>query len=214
MIKAVLFDLDGTLADTAPDLGAALNRMRAARGLDAVPIDKIRPCASHGARGLLGLGFDVSPADDTYEALRDEFLDLYEHDLFNETQLFPGVAELLNSLEARGLPWGVVTNKAERFALPLLELMALTDRAACIIGGDTTGKTKPHPEPLLAASRRINVPPGDCIYVGDDRRDVEAALAAGMRSAVAKYGYLNGSDPLTWGATWLISRPTDLLTHI
>jgi phosphoglycolate phosphatase len=214
MIKAVLFDLDGTLADTAPDLGAALNRMRAARGLAAIPIDEIRPCASHGARGLLGLGFGVSPADDGYAALRDEFLDLYERDLFNETQLFPGTAELLNGLEARGLPWGVVTNKAERFALPLLELMALKDRAACIIGGDTTGKTKPHPEPLLAASHCIDVPCAECIYVGDDRRDVEAALAAGMLPAVAKYGYLNGSDPLTWGAQWLISRPTDLLAHI
>lgn len=214
MIKAVLFDLDGTLADTAPDLGAALNRMRIARGLDAVPLDEIRPCASHGARGLLGLGFSVSPADDGYEALRDEFLDLYERDLFNETQLFPGMAQLLDGIEVRGLPWGVVTNKAERFALPLLELMGLTKRAACIIGGDTTGKTKPHPEPLFAASRRIDVPSSDCVYVGDDRRDVEAALAAGMRSAVAKYGYLNGSDPLTWGATWLINRPTDLLAHI
>jgi phosphoglycolate phosphatase len=214
MIKAVLFDLDGTLADTAPDLGAALNRMRAERGLDAIPLDEIRPCASHGARGLLGLGFSISPADDNYEALRDEFLDLYERDLFNETQLFPGIPELLNTLETRGLPWGVVTNKAERFALPLLELMALKDRAACIIGGDTTGKTKPHPEPLFAASRRIDVSCADCVYVGDDRRDVEAAIAAGMRSAVAKYGYLNGSDPLTWGATWLISCPADLLAHI
>jgi 2-phosphoglycolate phosphatase len=174
MIQAVLFDLDGTFADTAPDLGFAVNQMRVARGLPPVPDEKTRPVTSSGARGLLGAGFGITPDHADYAAMRDEFLDLYEANLCRETRLFDGMAELVDTLEARGLAWGIVTNKAERFALPLMRLLGYSARAACVIGGDTTGKLKPHPEPLYAAASAIRVPPQHCVYVGDDTRDVQA----------------------------------------
>ncbi|MGH8660143.1 MAG: HAD-IA family hydrolase [Burkholderiales bacterium] len=211
MIKAILFDLDGTLADTAPDLTFALNRVRGARGLPPLPLAATRPYASQGARGLIGVGFDLHPGDPGYDALRDEFLSAYAENLCRETRLFAGMPELLDRLDARALPWGVVTNKAERFTLPLLDLLELRSRAACVIGGDTTGRIKPHPEPLLAASRAIALAPSACVYVGDDRRDVEAGQAAGMKTAVARWGYLNGLDPENWNADWMIERPQDLL---
>lgn len=211
MIKAVLFDLDGTFADTAPDLGYALNRMREARRLAPLPIAAIRPVASLGARGLLGAGFRITPEHPDYQSMRDEFLQFYEQNLCRDTRLFPGIPELIDAVEARRLPWGIVTNKAERLAKPLLDLLRVGKRAACVIGGDTTGKIKPHPEPLLAASRALAIAPGACIYVGDDRRDIEAGRAAGMRTAAVTYGYLNGSDPATWGADAVIEAPQDLL---
>jgi len=211
MIQAVLFDLDGTLADTAPDLAYALNTLRASRGMPALPLAATRPVTSHGARGLLGVGFEITPGHPEYDALRDEFLTLYAANLCRATKLFPGMPELLSRLEERGMPWGVVTNKLERFALPLLEKLDLSARAACLIGGDTTPRGKPHPEPLLAASRVIGIEPPACVYVGDDRRDIEAGRAAGMRTAVAGWGYLNGSDSETWGGDWTLARPEDLL---
>lgn len=214
MIKAVLFDLDGTFADTAPDLCHALNLMRTARGLAPVALEVTRPVTSMGARGLLHAGFGILPDHPDYLAMRDEFLDLYEQNLCHETGLFPGTLELLDALEARGLKWGIVTNKAERFALPLLELLRLGSRAACIIGGDTTGKLKPHPEPLLAASRRIAVAPGACVYVGDDQRDIDAGRAAGMMTIAVTYGYLNSSAPADWGADAIIGHPRELLDHL
>jgi phosphoglycolate phosphatase len=211
VIKAVLFDLDGTLADTAPDLTFALNRVRAARGLPALPLAATRPVASQGARGLIGAGFGIHPGDPGYDALRDEFLAVYAENLCRETRLFAGVPELLERLEARALPWGVVTNKAERFTFPLLDLLGVRSRSACVIGGDTTGRIKPHPEPLLAASRAIGLSPQSCIYLGDDRRDIEAGQAAGMKTAIAKWGYLNGRDPENWNADHMIEEPRDLL---
>ena len=211
MIRAVLFDLDGTFADTAPDLGYALNCMREARGLATLLIAAIRPVASLGARGLLGAGFSITPEHPDYESMRDEFLQLYEQNLCRHTRLFPGMLELIDAIEVRQLRWGIVTNKAERFAKPLLDLLQVGKRAACIIGGDTTGKLKPHPEPLLAASRALAIAPGACIYVGDDRRDIEAGRAAGMRTVAVTYGYLNGSDPATWHANAVIQRPQELL---
>lgn len=215
MIKAVLFDLDGTFADTAPDLGDALNRQRASRGLAPLPLEVIRPEASAGARGLLRIGFGIVPEDEGYDAMREEFLELYARNLCRETRLFPGIPELLGALESRGLPWGIVTNKPHRFTQPLLEKLNVGQRAACIVSGDTTPHPKPHPEPLLAAARALSAPPGECVYVGDDKRDVEACLAAGMRSVVALYGYLgNGTDPATWGADGLIERPENLLSHL
>jgi len=214
MIKAVLFDLDGTLADTAPDLGYAINRMRAARGLPPLPLAATRPVTSLGARGMLGVGLDVTPGHPDYDALRDEFLGIYAENLCRETRLFPGMAELLAELERRAVPWGVVTNKAERYTHPLLELLGVHRRAACIIGGDTTGKIKPDPAPLLAASARIGIAPQHCLYLGDDRRDVEAGRAAGMQVVVAKFGYLNGNDPENWGADAMIDRPLDLLQFL
>ncbi len=215
MIKAVLFDLDGTIADTAPDLGHALNRMLLAQGLDELPITLIRKEASAGSRGLLRLGFNIQPSDEDYEQMRDEFLRNYTERLCHDTQLFPGMAELLDQLEARSIPWGIVTNKPVRFTQPLIKLLGLAQRASCVISGDETAHTKPHPEPLLVASQKIAVTPAECIYLGDDLRDVQASLAAGMLPIVANYGYLgNDQPPETWGAKHLIDHPQDLLTYL
>jgi phosphoglycolate phosphatase len=214
MIQAVLFDLDGTFADTAPDLGYAVNVMRAARGLEAVPEARTRPVTSSGARGLLGAGFGITPEHADYAAMRDEFLDIYEANLCRATRLFDGMAELLSALEARGITWGIVTNKAERFALPLMRQLGYGGRAACVIGGDTTGRLKPHPEPLYAAARAIGKSPASCLYVGDDLRDVQAGRAAGMKTLAVRYGYLNGSDPASWGADAVIDTPLETLHHL
>ncbi len=215
MIKAILFDFDGTLADTAPDLGHALNRQRIARGLPELPIAQIRSQASAGSRGLLGLGFNIKPGDSDYELMRDEFLDFYTQRLCHDTCLFPGVDELLNQLETRNLPWGIVTNKPARFAHPLIQMLGLAQRAACVICGDETANTKPHPEPLLTASNKMAIAPANCIYLGDDIRDVQASLAADMQPIVARYGYLgNDQPPETWGARHLIDHPKELLTYL
>jgi N-acetyl-D-muramate 6-phosphate phosphatase len=210
MIRAVLFDLDGTFADTASDLASAINVMRRARRLPDLPPSATRPVASHGARGLLNAGFGIGPEHPDYRAMRGEFLALYERDICRETRLFPGTSELLDTIEQRGLRWGIVTNKAERLARLLLEKLGVSPRAACIIGGDSTPNLKPHPAPLLAACRVIGEEPRACIYVGDDRRDIEAAHAAGMRAAAVRWGYLNGSDPATWNADAVLARPHDL----
>lgn len=210
--RGVLFDLDGTLADTAPDLGFALNQQRLARGMPELPIEAVRSQASSGARGLLKIGFNIEPGQSGYDAMRDEFLDIYERNLSRSTRLFPGVSALLEQVERRGLRWGIVTNKAERFTFPLLRALALIDRAACIICGDTTPNPKPHPAPLLAAAEKLGVPARQCIYVGDDERDVQAGHAAGMPVVVARYGYLgNGTPPEQWGADGFIDAPEDLL---
>lgn len=215
MIKAVLFDLDGTLADTAHDLGYALNRQRIARGLSALPIALIRTEASAGARGLLGLGFSIKPGDSGYDAMRAEFLDFYADHLCRETSLFPGIAELLDQLDDRELPWGIVTNKPARFTIPLMQELGLSQRAACIVSGGDTTHSKPHPEPLLTASNAIAIAPDECIYLGDDIRDVQASLAAGMEPVIARYGYLGSvSPPESWGARYLIDKPQELLSYL
>ena len=214
MIQAVLFDLDGTFADTAPDLGYAVNLMRKARNLPPVPEEKTRPVTSSGARGLLGAGFGITPDHADYLAMRDEFLNLYEANLCRETCLFDGMAELINSLEARQLTWGIVTNKAERFALPLMKLLGYSTRSACVIGGDTTGKMKPHPEPLYAAAKAIQIAPEHCLYVGDDERDIQAGRAAGMKTIAVRYGYLNGSDPAAWGADAAVDKPLNIMNYL
>lgn len=214
MIQAVLFDLDGTFADTAPDLTHAVNLMRAARQLPPVPLEKTRPVTSMGARGLLGAGFGVTPEHPDYTAMRDEFLDLYEKNLRLHTRLFPGMEDLLQALEARALKWGIVTNKAERFAIPLIDQLGFAERCACVIGGDTTGKLKPHPDALFAASKVIGIAVENCIYVGDDERDIQAGHAAGMRTIAVRYGYLNGSNPASWGANAIVDTPLDVLLHL
>jgi len=213
-VRAVLFDLDGTFADTASDLAYALNRMRTSRGLHPVAVDVTRPVTSMGARGLLGVGFDVLPGHADYAAMREEFLQIYADNLCRETRMFPGMLELIDALEARALRWGIVTNKAERFARPLLDQLQVGKRAACIVGGDTTPHLKPHPAPLFAACVAIALAPSECVYVGDDRRDVEAGRAAGMRTVAVRYGYLNGGDPDSWGADAVIDTPQELLRHL
>jgi len=210
-VECVLFDLDGTLADTAPDLAYALNLLRAERGLEPVPVSTLRSHVSHGARGMLEAGLDLRPGDDEFIELRDRFLMLYEDNLVRDSVLFDGMHDLLDGIEARGLSWGVVTNKAERFAVPLIAGLGLSVRTGCLVGGDTTGRAKPHPDPLLEGARRIGVDPLRCLYVGDDRRDVEAGIAAGMTPVVALYGYLHGADPHAWGADWMIEQPLHLL---
>ncbi len=215
MIKAVLFDFDGTLADTAPDLGHALNRQRIARGLPELPIAQIRPQASAGSRGLLGLGFNIKPGDSDYESMRDEFLNFYTQRLCHDTCLFPGVDELLDQLKMMNLPWGIVTNKPARFAHPLIQMLGLAQQVACVICGDEIANTKPHPEPLLTASNKMAISPANCIYLGDDIRDVQASLAANMQPIVARYGYLgNDQPPETWGAKYLIDHPQELLAYL
>jgi phosphoglycolate phosphatase len=213
--RAVLFDLDGTFADTAPDLGRALNTLLEARGKPALALDRVRSVASSGARGMLGVGFGIAPGDAGYDGLVHEFLDLYERDLCRDTCLFAGMDALLDAIEARGLAWGIVTNKAERFTLPLLRLMGLEGRVGCVVCGDTTPYRKPHPGPLLEAAARLGVQPRTCIYLGDDERDMVAGRAAGMRVAVAEYGYLGlGNPPQHWPADFRIGNPLELLAFV
>lgn len=215
MIRAVLFDFDGTLADTAPDLGGALNHVRCNHNLPPLPLELTRTEASAGARGLLGLGFNIQPGDAGYDTLREAFLDYYAAHLSDHTRLFPGVAELLDQLDRRHMLWGIVTNKPARFTLPLLQQLGLDGRPVCVISGGDTTHSKPHPEPLLAASHALALPPAECLYLGDDIRDVEASLAAGMQPVVAMYGYLgNGQPPETWGARHLIDHPQQLLDYL
>lgn len=215
MTQAVLFDLDGTLVDTAPDLAGALNRMLARRGLAAVPLPSLRPVASSGARGMLGIGFGIGPGHADYESLRQEFFDEYESELLGESALFDGVEALLDALDARGLPWGIVTNKIARFTQPLVGLLGLDARAGCVVSGDTTPHPKPHPAPLIEAARQLSAPPARCIYVGDDERDIQAARSAGMGAIAAGYGYLgSGAPPSAWGADHIIDSPGALLALI
>ena len=211
-VRAVLFDLDGTLIDSAPDLGAAADKLRVARGLQSLPLSRYRPMAGAGARGMISVAFGLSPEDAAFPALRDEFFLNYEQCLTERTYAFDGVAELLGHLASRRLPWGVVTNKSARFTEPLTRAMPLFRSAATIISGDTTPHAKPHPEPLLEAGRRLSIDPAYCVYVGDDERDIQAGRAAGMLTVAARYGYLGTkSDPAEWGAHALINSPAELL---
>lgn len=214
-IRAVLFDLDGTLADTAGDLGAALNTLRVARGLEPLPLATLRPHASAGARGLIGVGLDIHPGDDEFEPLRQAFLDAYMACLADSTCLFDGMAELLLRLEAANMPWGVVTNKPHRFTLPVMAGLQLQARAATIISGDSTAHAKPHPLPLLTACEQAGISASATLYVGDDLRDIQAAQAAGMPSAVAGWGYLGGDTPVPdWGADIICPHPMDIWSAV
>jgi N-acetyl-D-muramate 6-phosphate phosphatase len=201
MMQAVLFDLDGTLADTAPDMARTVNLMRARRDLAAVPLEQVRPHVSKGARGMICSAFEITPEHADFMALREEFLELYGDNLCVDTRLFPGMDALLESLESRDIAWGVVTNKFERFARPLMTGLGLADRMGVLVGGDTCPRPKPFPDPLLFAAERLGVAPARTLYVGDDVRDVQAARAAGMPVLVAGYGYLGDGPPAgEWGA--------------
>jgi len=209
---AMLFDLDGTLVDSAPDLAGAANDMRAARGLPAVPYERLRRMVGSGARGLVGEAFGAAPGDAGYDALRDEFLARYEARSTLETRVFDDMARVLDALDARALPWGIVTNKIERYTAAVVRDLGLAARARAIVCGDTTPHAKPHPAPLLEAARRIGVAPAACAYVGDDLRDVQAGRAAGMATIAAAWGYLGAGDGVeAWQADAVAQRPLDLL---
>ena len=214
-IQAVLFDLDGTLVDTAPDLGYALNLQRARHGLPPLADDVIRPQASHGARGLLGVGFDLHPDNAKFASMREEFLQLYADNICRHSRPFDGILDLLAALDARQLKWGVVTNKPARFTEPLMSILDLAERAACIVSGDTCPQPKPHPAPMLAAAELCGVEPAQCLYLGDAERDIQAANAAAMPALVAAWGYLDAADqPLTWGAHAQIHHPLETLEYL
>lgn len=211
-IDAVLFDLDGTLIDSAPDLGAAADKMRTDRGLDALPLSDYRPMAGAGARGMLGVAFGIQPDDARFTALKEEFFLNYEACMTVRTYAFDGVAELIARINSAGLKWGVVTNKAARFTLPLTRLMPLFVTAQAIVSGDTTPHAKPHPAPLIEAARQLQVDPARCVYVGDDERDIVAGRAAGMPTVAAAYGYLGATtDTRGWKADATIVSPASLL---
>lgn len=212
MASAILFDFDGTLADTAADLSRALNRVRADRGLDEVPLERLRPHASAGARGLLGAGMGVLPEHDEFRPLREAFLKHYAANICVDTRLFPGMDELLAAIEARGLPWGIVTNKSTSLTRLVVKQLGLHARAACVVCGDTTPHLKPHPASLLHAAGELQLDPAECIYLGDDLRDIQAARAAGMRPVAVAWGY--GEKLESWNADAIIERPEDLISRL
>lgn len=215
LVKAVLFDLDGTFADTAPDLAAALNHVRALRDLPSLPLEVLRPQASHGSIGLLKVGLNVTPDSPDFEVFRHIFLEYYTQHICVNTTLFVGIAELITELELRNVAWGIVTNKPHRFTVPLMEALGYAQRAACLISGDTCANAKPHPEPMLKASKLISVPPEHCLYLGDDKRDMQAANAAGMRGVIANYGYVSDDVSIeNWQAQGSVDNPKELIAYL
>lgn len=212
MSRCILFDLDGTLIDTAPDMAHALNRLRGESRLEPLPFEMLRPVVSMGARGLLGVGFGASPGDADFERLRERFLALYRERLCVESRLFEGMAEALACLEARGRLWGIVTNKPGALTEPLVAALALTARACCVVSGDSAARAKPFPDPLLLACQLSGVQPQECIYVGDSARDMQAGRSAGMRTLAAAYGYIPAGDAAEqWDADGLLDSPAALL---
>jgi len=214
-IRTVLFDLDGTLADTAPDLAYALNSLLREQQRELLPYERIRPVVSHGATALVKLGFDLQPEEPEFAALRDRLLSLYQQHLARETRLFNGMADLLSFIEDQGMNWGVVTNKPGFLTVPLMTALQLTARAACIVSGDTTANKKPHPEPLLYACRMAGSEARQCLYIGDAERDIRAGHRAGMHTLVAMFGYIGVEDhPENWGADAMVMDPGAIITWI
>jgi phosphoglycolate phosphatase len=215
LIRTVLFDLDGTLADTAPDLGFALNELLREHNRPALPFDRIRPVASHGARALIELGFGVTPDDPRFAALRARFLEIYRANLTRETRLFPGMRELLDAIHARGMNWGIVTNKPAFLTEPLVSQLGLGSEVSAIVSGDTVPNRKPHPEPMLLACRKAGSDAAQCLYVGDAERDIAAGRNAGMTTLVALYGYIGSEEsPEDWGADGMVRQPDEILDWI
>lgn len=209
--KAILFDLDGTLADTAPDLAAALNQVRLDRGLQSMPLEQLRPMASHGARGLIQAGFARGPDHPEFPILREEFLRNYAQAICVHTRLFPGIAQILECLDSRAVPWGIVTNKVSTLTHQLLACLPMPGTPSCVVSGDTAARPKPSPDPLLHAAALLDLQPSDCLYLGDDLRDIQAAHAAGMDAAAAAYGYCGHQEPRQWGARYVLDEPIQLL---
>lgn len=217
MISTILFDLDGTLVDTAPDLAHALNLQLIKHQKSTLPYDSVRPFASHGSRGLVGLGFGVLPNHDSFIAMRDEYLNIYESVYTRSPVLLPGIADLLQAIENKGIKWGIVTNKPRRFTIGLIKSMGLNleNRTACIVCGDDAPNPKPSPETLLMACKEIGINAKNCMYVGDAERDIQAGRAAGMQTVVALFGYIDVTDkPAEWNADAAIQTPNDLLKII
>ncbi|MDH5360406.1 MAG: phosphoglycolate phosphatase [Gammaproteobacteria bacterium] len=211
-IRTVLFDLDGTLADTAPDLAYALNQVRHEQGLDEMPFEQIRPVVSHGGIALIRLGFQLQPEHPDFEPLRERLLQIYVDNIANQTTLFEGMETVLSQLEQRGLLWGVVTNKPGWLTEPLMQQLGLSSRAATIVSGDTLPQRKPHPAPMLLACEQTGTRAEQCLYVGDAERDIEAGRAAGMKTMVALFGYIEADDqPQQWGADSMIETPLSIL---
>lgn len=209
-IQAVLFDLDGTLIDSAPDLAAAVDMMRTNRGMPSLPYANYRQVAGAGAGGLLRVAFNITPEHADYAAYCTEFLDNYEHDVLRQTHVFDGIVAVLDTLRSHHIPWGIVTNKPKRFAEPLVAQMLELHDAAVVIGGDTTPHPKPHPAPLLEAAKRMQIPANQFLYVGDDQRDIQAAHAANMVGMAAVWGYLGEATIDSWGADAIAQQPQDV----
>lgn len=211
-IRTVLFDLDGTLADTAPDLAAALNKVLSEEGRDPLPYPRIRPVASHGSAALIRLGFAMEPGEPGFAELRERLLAHYAENVCRDTRVFPGVPELLDALQARNICWGIVTNKPAFLTEPLIARLGLTHRPACVVSGDTTPNRKPHPEPMLHACAIARAQPSESLFVGDAERDIQAGREAGMKTLVALFGYIGeNEDPAQWGADGMIRTPLELL---
>lgn len=215
LTSTIFFDLDGTLVDTAPDLGHALNLQLERHGRQPLPLEMIRPVASHGSRGLLELGFGIQPEAASFMAMRDEYLNLYDEVFTRSPVLFEGIAKLLESIENEGLYWGVVTNKPARFTGPLMQAINLHKRAVCIVSGDDALRAKPYPDTLLMACSQAKVTPASCFYIGDAERDIQAGNIAGMKTVIALWGYIAETDkPSEWGADFLIQSPYEILPTI
>ena len=211
-VNLVLFDLDGTLVDTAPDLAYALNQTLKRYGRHSLPLEKIRSHVSHGGTALIRAGFEMEPEHSDFQRYRQEFLTIYEQNISRETTLFPGMEEVLSTLEERGIAWGIVTNKPTWLTNPLMEEIGLVQRAACIISGDTTKNSKPHPGPILHACEQVGYPPEECLYIGDAARDIEAGNSAGTTTIIARFGYIAEHDkPDAWGADGCIDEPGQIL---
>ena len=214
-VRLVLFDLDGTLADTAPDLAYALNQTLVRHGHEPLPFEQIRPHVSHGGIALIRFGFGISPDHPKFQQYRQDLLSVYQANLTRETTLFPGMGSVLDELEQASIDWGVVTNKPAWLTDPLMAGMGLTQRTACVVSGDTTTHSKPHPEPILHACRIAKTEPAACLYVGDAERDIVAGRNAGTHTLVALFGYLGHDDrPQDWGADDMLSQPGEILDQL
>jgi len=212
MIRTILFDLDGTLLDTAPDLANALNLLLVEQNQPPLPYEKIRPVVSHGGRALIELGFNINIDHPKFEALKSRLLDIYKANIAIDTALFPGMERVLEYIEANNLLWGIVTNKPSWLTDPLLLALGLSQRSACVVSGDTTVNRKPHPDPMLYACKQSNSQVQECLYIGDAERDIQAGKQAGMLTMAASYGYIQEHDNLSdWGADVIIDQPEDIL---